>query len=56
MGQMYTGHLLRPYVPLKQRCSNGEVIENSQDGATARKNNAMTLESRQVSCNAARMV
>ncbi|CAL8468580.1 g8120 [Coccomyxa elongata] len=57
--QMYNGHLLRPFVPLERRdAENGEDTDfvSNEDAAAARLANSMTLENRQVSCNAARMV
>ena len=59
MAQMYNGHLLRPFVPLEKRSAeNGEetVFVSKEDAAAARLANSLTLENRQVSCNAARMV
>lgn len=59
MAQMYNGHLLRPFVPLERRdAENGEDTDfvSNEDAAAARLANSMTLENRQVSCNAARMV
>ncbi|KAK9915122.1 hypothetical protein WJX75_004966 [Coccomyxa subellipsoidea] len=57
--QMYTGYMLRPYVPLGDRYAKDHdeagTVSN-QDAAAARFANSMALESRQVSCNAARMV
>jgi hypothetical protein len=56
---MYTGYMLRPYVPLGDRYAKDHdeagTVSN-QDAAAARFANSMALESRQVSCNAARMV
>lgn len=57
---MYNGHLLRPFVPLERRSTENDgkerVYVSNGDAAAARLANAMTLENRQVSCNAARMV
>jgi len=60
MGQMYTGHMLRPYVPLDKRSGDGheEAINGSSSNDianAARLASAMALDSRQVSCSAANM-